>query len=308
MEKNEYDVFIIGAGPGGMSTALYSARSGLKVALLEKGAPGGKMVNTHMVENYPGFKKGSGTELAMIMYGQISELDIDQIFEEATNIKVVGNKKIITTANNEYKTKILVIATGMESRKLNIPGEEEFQSKGVSNCVICDGGFHKGKPIALIGGGNSAVEESIYASGIASKVFVLQYGDKLTAENFIIENVKKIDNIEIILNAKSLEIKGSDKVEELIYEDLKTKTKKTLKVTGIFPYIGYVPKTNFFANLKITNDYGFIIVDDKQETKQKGIFAIGDCVDKEIRQISTAVGDGTIVGQSAKNFIINNYK
>jgi len=307
MSDNEFDLIIIGAGPAGMAAAIYAARANLKVAIFEGSAPGGKMVNTHLVENYPGFKTASGADLALTMFNQVNTLGAKLVFKKVDSVKESGKFKIVTAGENEYKTKIVAIASGMKDRKLEIPGEDELYGKGVSNCVVCDGAFFKGKPIALIGGGNSAVEESIFASGFASKVYIVQLGDKLTAEQHIIDNVKKIKNIEVILNAKTKEITGTGKVEKLVYIDTKTDKEVSIEVSGVFPYIGFLPVTDFVKDLKVTDKWGFIEVDKNQETKVKGVFAIGDVTVKKVRQITTAVGDGTIVGQQAKNYIIENF-
>jgi thioredoxin reductase (NADPH) len=253
MSDNEFDLIIIGAGPAGMAAAIYAARANLKVAIFEGSAPGGKMVNTHLVENYPGFKTASGADLALTMFNQVNTLGAKLVFKKVDSVKESGKFKIVTAGENEYKTKIVAIASGMKDRKLEIPGEDELYGKGVSNCVVCDGAFFKGKPIALIGGGNSAVEESIFASGFASKVYIVQLGDKLTAEQHIIDNVKKIKNIEVILNAKTKEITGTGKVEKLVYIDTKTDKEVSIEVSGVFPYIGFLPVTDFVKDLKVTD-------------------------------------------------------
>lgn len=301
----KYDVIIIGTGPAGMTACLYASRANLRVLMLEGNAPGGKLINTHLVENFPSHESITGVELAQKMFSQSQKFGGIVKFERCESIVDKKQYKEVITKNNTYLTKVVIIATGMKSRKLGVKGEDELFGKGLSYCAVCDGAFHKGKPVALIGGGNSAVEEGVFVSGFASKVYIIQLGDKLTAEQIIIENAKKIKNIEIRLNTKTLEIIGSNKVEGIKIENTKTKKSEIINVSGVFPYIGYIPITNFVKDLKITNEQGFIETNDFMETKIKGIFAIGDVRHKSIRQITTATSDGTIAGQIMKNYIEN---
>ena len=309
MNKKEiYDVIIIGAGPAGLTAAVYTSRSELKTLIIEASAPGGKVTNTAVVENYPGFDKITGPELAMKIMAQAKLNGAKMKMAKVEKIVDNGKTKTIHTNNGNFETKTIIIGTGTNSRKLGVEGEDKYFNRGLSYCAICDGALHKGKSVVLIGGGNSAVEESITIEGYASKVYIVQLGDKLTAEQRIINTASKLDKINILLNKETLEVIGDDtKVTGLRIRDVKTQKEEVLEVSGIFPYIGAIPVTEFVKDLEITNKFGYIEVDELMKTKIPGIYAIGDVNDKHVRQITTAVADGTIAALNIKGYISENY-
>ena len=297
MKEKIYDILIVGSGPAGLTAAIYGKRAGLEIAIIESKAPGGKLINTHLVNNYPGVKEMSGADLAMNMFQQIQDLKVEFIQAEVLDIKDGKNAKtLVLNKQRKLKTKTVVIATGLVDRKLNIPGEDEFFNKGLSYCAVCDGPIFRGKEVVLIGGGNSAVEESIFASKFASKVYVMNISDKFIANKYSIDEMNKVKNIEPIFNASIQSVEGSDHVEKITYK--KDNKIIEMKVAGVFPYIGYIPTTGFVSKIGVTDKNGYIVTDNKMKTKVDGIYAAGDCRSKDIRQVTTAVGDGTTAVQN----------
>ncbi len=303
-----FDILIIGSGPAGLAAAIYAQRANLKSCLIEKSAPGGKIITTASVENYPGFKNISGPELGYAMYDQAIKLGAKFISGKVTKIKKQDKYKIAILENNqEIVAKVIIIATGMENQKLNIPGEEKFANHGVSYCAICDGMFFKNKPVAVVGSGNTACEESVYLSKICSEVYLLIRGDKMKAEAHIIDEVLAQKNIKVLYNVEGLEIKGDTSVQSFDLMD-KIKNKKiTIDVKAVFPFIGFKvdPIIDELGIKKSTSN--FYIVDHNQKTSCDGIYAAGDIVDKKFRQISTAINDGTIAALDAKDYILKHF-
>lgn len=302
-------IAIIGAGPAGLTAAIYLQRANLETIIFDGDAPGGKMVKTAHVENYPGFKKINGADLSYQMYDQALSLGTQHIGEFVKLIKQESNKyKVITKSNIEYIVDAVIIAIGTENRKLNIPGEKEFFNKGVSYCAICDSSFLKTKVISIVGSGNSAVEEALFLSDIGSQIHLFVRGNKLKAEDFIIDLVNKKENINIHFNSRLTKINGNNTVEEIeVYDDLKKENYK-MQVSGVFPFIGLDPiKIEVDSKIELKNSSeGFIIVDENLKTNIEGIYAIGDIIDKKYRQISTAINDGTIAALSCKEFLQTN--
>ncbi|MGL5617592.1 MAG: NAD(P)/FAD-dependent oxidoreductase [Metamycoplasmataceae bacterium] len=299
-----YDLIVIGSGPAGMNCALYAARANLKVLIVEKGAPGGKITTTFRVENWIGDESISGAKLSLRMLKHTKEVGVEHKYGNVVKIESISefNKSVILKDNIVLKSKSIVIASGTINRiPEEIKGIREYENKGVSYCVICDGPFNKGKPAAIIGGGNSAIEESIYLSSIASEVNIFVKDDKLIAEKSIIEDVKKIKNIKIYFNSSIKKLIGNPVLEEIIV-DINGKEEK-MKINALFPYIGFLPANSFASHLDIFNERGFIITNENMETKEKGIYAIGDIRVKNIRQIVTAASDGAIAGKSLGNKI-----
>ncbi len=303
-----FDILIIGSGPAGLSAAIYAQRANLKSCLVERSAPGGKVITTASVENYPGFKNISGPELGYAMYDQAIKLGTKFIGGKVVKIKAQDKYKVAVLENNtEILAKTIIIATGMENQKLNIPGEQKFANHGVSYCAICDGMFFKNKPVAVVGSGNTACEESVYLSKICSEVYLLIRNDKMKAEAHIIDEVLAQKNIKILYNVEALEIKGDTSVQSF---DLRDKIKNeiiTINVNAVFPFIGFKvdPIIDELGIKKSANN--FYIVDHNQKTSCDGIYAAGDIVDKKFRQISTAINDGTIAALDAKDYILKNF-
>lgn len=304
-DKKEYDVVIIGAGPGGMTAALYASRANLSVLMLDRGIYGGNLNNTASIENYTGFKNVQGPELAKQMYEGATQFGAEYAYGTVTKIADNGQTKTVTTDMGEdYTAKAVVIATGSEQRHLGVPGEEEFSGKGVSYCAVCDGAFFKGMHLLVVGGGDSAVEEGLYLTQLASKVSVLVRSDKLRAQPMMQDEAKKNDKIEFIYNTSVTEIVG-DKIK---VTGVKTHNNQTgqdgeMAADGVFIYVGTKPMTKPFAGLGILDDQGWVKTDSLMKTSVPGIFAIGDVRETPLRQIATAVGDGAIAGQQVYQYI-----
>lgn len=291
------DLVIIGAGPAGLTAALYASRAGASVLVLDSGAPGGKLNLTAEIENYPGAKM-KGPELAYSMYEQCLSFGAKQEYGEVTKIENLDDHKVVYVDEKRYETKYVLIATGTKERKMNIPLEEEMTGRGVSYCAVCDGPFFKGKTVTVVGGGNSAIEESIYLSDIVEKVNVVVRRDVLRADQYLVNKLNQRENIEMHYLKKPHSIEVVDqKVTGLVVEDSKTGDISTIPTQGIFPFIGLDPITDFVKELDIIDEYGYIPVDDNQETKVSGIFAAGDVTTKQLRQVVTATNDGAIAGQ-----------
>ncbi|MFA7417741.1 MAG: FAD-dependent oxidoreductase [Acholeplasma sp.] len=298
-----YDLLIIGSGPGGMTAAIYAKRANLKVLLFEKGAPGGQIVDTAEVENYPGFTKAKGYELATSMFEHVLSLGVDVKFEEVLEIKDLGQTKQVVTASETFEAKAILLTTGVVPRKLEIPGEMNYTSQGISWCAICDGPLYKDKKVVVIGGGNSAVEEALFLSNIASHVTVVQNLSYLTADKKAQDLLKKARNVDFIYNATVKEFVGDAALNGVkIESDGKT---NIIPTDGVFEYVGLIPATSFLSDLKILDPQGYILTDDDFQTPIKGIFAAGDVTVKKIRQIVTAVSDGAIATQNIIKYIEN---
>lgn len=291
------DLIIIGAGPAGLTAALYASRAGADVLVLDGGAPGGKLNLTADIENYPGVKM-KGPELAYQMYEQCLSFGAKYEYGQVTSIENLEDKKIVHAGNQTYEALYVLIATGTKERLMNIPNEEAMTGRGVSYCAVCDGSFFKNKIVTVVGGGNSAIEESLYLSDIVQKVNIVVRRDVLRADHYLVEKLKQKDNIEMHFLKKPHEVEVTDnKVSGLIVEDSQTQAISTIPTQGIFPFIGLDPMTDFVKDLDIVNEYGYIEVNENQETKVKGIFAAGDVTHKSLRQVVTATNDGAIAGQ-----------
>ena len=296
-----YDAIIIGAGPAGMSAALYLLRDGKKVLILEKETIGGSIASTPLIENYPGVKAISGSELTDIMFDQIDELGVEFELEEVTNINVLeDNVKEVITEDNKYLGKVLIIASGSAYRTLNLPNEDKLIGHGIHFCVACDGAFYKGKDVAIIGGGNSAVINAYSMSKIAKKVYILQKMDRLTCEKDLINKIESTDNVEIMYNVDVLEYLGEDELTGLsIKVDGK---KKKLNVDGVFLNIGLIPQ-NRFAHDVIDLDERDYVISTNTETKVPGLYVIGDSRTKKYSQVTIATADGTIAALNAIEYL-----
>ncbi len=301
-----YDVIIIGGGPAGVTAAIYAKRSGLDILLIEKGIIGGKIVNATSLENYPGFVSISGIEFADKLKEQLERLNINILYDNVIHLNLQEKEKEIKTKNKTFKTKTVILASGTENRKLGIKGEDEFIGRGVSFCATCDAPFFKNKTVAVVGGGNSAVEEALYLSGIASNVYLIHRRDILRAERVRREKLKE-RNVKVLLNMEVEEINGDKFVKSITLRNNKDNRISEINVDGVFISIGYVPSTIIARDAGVNVDKdGYIIVDRYQRTNIDGVFAAGD-VTGGIMQVSTAVGEGTVAGISAYNFIKKPY-
>ena len=303
--NKKYDVTIIGAGPAGLTAAVYAARAGLSVAMVERGAPGGQMVNTFEIENYTGFEKISGPELSMKMLEHAQKTGANYVYGDVLGITT--NEEgihVIDCGNQLIESKVVILATGTKHRLLNVPGEKELSGRGISWCAVCDGAFFKGKRVAVIGGGDSAIEEAIYLAGIVEKVYVIHRRDELRAQKVLQERAFKDEKIEFVWDSVVDSFKEKDgKLQQIAIKNVKDETISDLEVSGAFIYIGLDPITEMIKNLGITNQAGYIEVNQAMETKVPGIFGAGDVTNKELRQVVTAVNDGAIAAQSAFKYI-----
>ena len=290
-----YDIIIVGAGPAGMTAALYARRAGKKVLLLEAKTYGGQILNANLVENYPGIPKISGADYATNLYKQIKELDTEIKIETVTRIQ---EDKTVVTTEATYKAKAIILATGAENRKLNIDKETDFVGKGVSYCATCDGNFFKNKTVAVVGGGNTALEDAIYLSSIVKKIYLIHRREQFRAEAAYIKELKTKTNVELLLNANVKTICGEDYLESIIVEDNKGNS-QTINIDGLFIAVGQTPRNEIFSNLIELDKYGYIISEDGVHTNIKGIYVAGDARVKQLRQLTTAVSDGSIAATMA---------
>lgn len=299
-----YDVIVIGAGPGGMTAALYASRADLKVLVLEGGLPGGQLNNTADVENYPGVGLVSGPELAEKMLADSSNFGAEHAYGFVSGITDNGTHKTVTTDDGTYEAKVVIIGVGSEHRKLDVPGEEEYSGRGVSYCAVCDGAFFRNKHVIVVGGGDSAVEEGSYLTQMADKVTIIHRRDELRAQKILQERAFKNDKIDFIWDSVVEEITGgATGLTGVKIKNTQTNEVSEVSADGTFIYVGLYPQTKPFENLGITNEEGWILTNERMETSVPGIYAIGDVRETVLRQISTAVGDGSIAGQEAFKYI-----
>ncbi|AEJ24225.1 thioredoxin-disulfide reductase [Weissella koreensis] len=297
----KYDVVVIGAGPGGMTAALYAARANLNVAMLDRGIYGGQMNNTDDIENYPGFTTIKGPELGEKMYQGTVKAGVNFVYGDVQNVTVDDQQmKHIQTDSDELVASAVIIATGSNNRKLGVPGEENFSGKGVSYCAVCDGSFFKGKNVTVVGGGDSAISEGLYLANVTDGVNVIHRRDQLRAQKVLQNRAFDNDKIDFTWNTSVTEILGDENhVTGVKIHNNQVGDDTTLDTDGVFVYVGNFPNSQIFNNLNITDQAGWIITNDQMETTIPGIYAIGDVRQKQLRQITTAVGDGGIAGQNA---------
>lgn len=290
-----FDIAIIGAGPAGMSAAIYARRAGLSVAVFEGEMCGGQMILTPEVENYPGIAKTSGAELSFSMREQMLTLGAKLIESPVTAVK--KSDGFTVTADRDYTAKTLIIANGAKRRKLGIPGEDQFSGRGVSYCAVCDGMFFKGKTVAVIGGGNTALEDAIYLAGICEKVYLIHRRNEFRAQKHLTDKVKTTENIEIITPANPVDIRGEMRVNSLTLDN-----GKTLGVSAVFVAIGLLPENEMFADL-VELENGYVKAGSDTHTSCDGVFAAGDTRTKALRQIITAAADGAVAATEAEKYL-----
>ncbi len=299
-----YDVTIIGGGPAGLAAGIYSARAALNTLLLEKGMPGGLAASTEFIENYPGFAEGAGgPELMMQMDAQARRFGTEVQSATAERIEAGEGYFTIHTDEGVITTKTIILATGAQSKKLNIPGEEEFHGRGVSYCATCDGAFFRDKEVAVIGGGNSAIEEALYLTKFASKVHILHRRGELRATKILQQRALEHEKIVMHWHSVVESISGQATVNEITVKDVRSGETKPLAVQGIFVYVGTQPVSALVTGLIKLDERGYIITDENMHTSQPGIFAAGDIRQKLLRQVVTAVADGAIAAVAAEKYI-----
>lgn len=285
-----YDVIIIGMGIGGITAGIYGKRDGLNVLMFEKSAPGGMLQKIDKIQNYPGFSEISGPDLALNLFNQVKKVGVPFKFEEVIDVEITEEYKKVITKNGTYEAKNIIVATGRTPKYLGLDNEKDYLGRGLSTCASCDGNFYKGEDVAVVGSGNSALQESLYLANIVNKVYLLHRGVNFKGDDALVERVRNIKNIEIV---DGVNIKKINEVEGKI-ESVTLDNEKTINVKGVFIYIGYKPDTEMFKKLDITNINGDIIVSENFETEIDGLYAIGDCAKKDVYQLVTAASDGCI--------------
>lgn len=303
-EEKIYDVIIIGAGPAGMTAAVYTSRANLSTLMIERGIPGGQMANTEDVENYPGFESILGGELSNKMFEHAKKFGAEYAYGDIKEVVDGKEYKVVKAGSKEYKARAVIIAAGAEYKKIGVPGEKELGGRGVSYCAVCDGAFFKGKELVVVGGGDSAVEEGVYLTRFASKVTIVHRRDKLRAQSILQARAFDNEKVDFLWNKTVKEIhEENGKVGNVTLVDTVTGEESEFKTDGVFIYIGMLPLSKPFENLGITNEEGYIETNDRMETKVEGIFAAGDIREKSLRQIVTATGDGSIAAQSVQHYV-----
>lgn len=306
MSNKIFDCIILGGGPAGLSSALYCARGNLDCAIIDISSIGGAPVNYCEIENYLGFDKIKGFELCEKFENHINNFNITKLeYEEITKVDLKSNIKTITTKNSTYKAKTVIIATGAKPKKLNIKGEVENIGKGVSYCAVCDGAFYKDKVVMVVGGGNSALEEALYLTTFAKKVYLMHRRDEFRADKIIQKRAQENKKIELILNSIPLEIMADKTVNSVKILNNQTNKEKIIKIDGIFPYIGIEPNIELFLHQVNFDKFGFIITDNTMKTNLEGVYATGDVRNTPLRQVITAVSDGAVAGVEVSKYLLN---
>ncbi len=304
-EEKIYDVIIAGAGPAGMTAAVYTARANMSTLMVEKGTPGGQMVNTEEIENYPGFSSILGPDLSKHMYDHAIKFNAEHIRGKISSIEDGHPYKKVFIDGKEYKAKSVIVTTGAVARKLGVPGELEFAGKGVSYCAVCDGAFFQDLELVVVGGGDSAVEEAIFLTRFATKVTIVHRRDEFRAQKIIQERAFDNPKIQVIWNSGLEEIYGDGMVDGVKIKNLITGEITDYPANGVFIYVGMDPITDCVKGLGITNETGYIPTDEHMKTRIPGIFAAGDVREKTLRQVVTATGDGSIAALSAQHYVEN---
>ncbi|SES70029.1 thioredoxin reductase (NADPH) [Salinibacillus kushneri] len=305
-EDKIYDVIIAGAGPAGLTAAVYTSRADLDTLMLERGIPGGQMANTEDVENYPGFDHILGPDLSNKMFEHAKKFGAEYGYGDIKEIRDGKEYKTVLAGDKEYKARAVIISTGAEYKKLGVPGEEELGGRGVSYCAVCDGAFFRNRELIVVGGGDSAVEEGVYLTRFADKVTIVHRRDELRAQKILQQRAFDNEKIDFIWDTEVQEINGKEgKVGSVTLYNNKTEETYEKDVDGVFIYIGMLPLNEPFKNLGITNEEGYIETNVNMETKIPGVFAAGDIREKDLRQIVTATGDGSIAAQCAQEYVEN---
>lgn len=299
-----YDVIIIGGGPGGYSAALYCARAGLTTLVIEKLCAGGQMATTTQVDNYPGFDEGvDGTALAMRMEKGAQRFGAQSIYDTVTDIDFSTSPRTITTAAGQYQARAVILATGASPQKLRVPGEETFAGRGISYCATCDGMFFRGRTVAVVGGGNTAVSSALTLGKLCQKVYLIHRRDALRADAMLQKQMTEMENIEPILCAKVEEIRGETFVDSIVLSDTRDGHTFTLAVQGVFVTIGTTPNTELFSDKLALTDDGYIDADETTQTSLPGVYAVGDVRKKPLKQIVTAAADGAVASKFVQEFV-----
>lgn len=298
-----YDILIVGAGTAGLSAAIYGVRAGKSVLVLEASVYGGQIINTPEIENYPGIKHISGYEFATNLYEQAKDLGTEVKFEKVLEIKDEQSQKVVITDSNEYVAKTVILATGAKNRPLGLAKEEELIGKGISYCATCDGGFYRGKAVAVNGGGNTALEDATFLTAYCSKVYVIHRRDSFRGEEKLLETLKSKENVEFVLNSNIISLNATEKLESITVENKETKEQRQIDIEGLFIAIGQIPENDIFKSLITLDQKGYIVGEENCKTNIEGIFVAGDTRTKAIRQLATAASDGAIAALAACEYI-----
>lgn len=298
-----YDIGIIGGGTAGMTAAIYGQRAGKKTIIIEGGVFGGQITSSPNVENYPGIASVSGSEFSMNLLDQAVKLGAETAMEQVTGIRDEGSVKVIETAGKEYPCRSVILATGVTHRHLGVPNEERLTGAGVSYCATCDGMFFRGRDVAVVGGGSTALQDAEFLSNYCRKVYLIHRRDEFRGEDSIVKRLESKDNVEFILSATVRDIIGDQAVERLIVNSKKTGKEFKLDVSGVFIAVGQIPKNEIFADVVKLDADGFILAAEDCITSRPGIFAAGDCRTKEVRQLTTAAADGAVAALAACRYI-----
>ncbi|ERL24483.1 thioredoxin-disulfide reductase [Jonquetella sp. BV3C21] len=307
MKMEQRDLVIIGGGPAGLAAAVYGMRTGLKTAVLERGNFGGAINKTEEIENYPGVAHASGPEIGKMLKDHAMKFNAEFVDCTVKSLDCSGKTKIIKTDAGDFEAKAVILATGAEFKKLGFPGELEFGGKGVSYCATCDANFFEGCDVAVIGGGNTAVEESCYLTGFASKVYIVHRRDQFRADQMAVDRLMKNDKIERVMDSVVDSIQGDDFVNKLVVKNVKTGELREIAVEGVFMFVGMEPNNQLVDGLVDTVKGGWIKVDENMATSVPGLFAAGDVRDTPLRQVITAASDGAVAAMAAHNYIVNNF-
>lgn len=300
-----YDIIVVGAGPAGLTAAIYGVRGGKTVLMIEKLSYGGQIINTPEVENYPGTGIISGFQLATDMYEQATKLGAELDFGEVNGIEKLasGGFKVTTDGGQTYEAKSIILATGVKSRPLGVDNEEKLTGAGISYCATCDGAFFRNKDVAIMGGGNTALEDAEYMSTLANKVYLIHRRDKFRGDQITVDRLSKKENVEFIFDSVASEVKGETKVESLVLENTKTGEIREVNVQGVFVAYGHIAQNDAFAELTELDSTGFFTSGEDCMTKSEGIFVAGDCRAKSRRQLVTATSDGAVAAMNAIDYL-----
>ena len=305
--QTNFDIIIIGGGPAGMTAGIYSARAGMQVLLIEKNSIGGQVSLTGSIANYPGFKKIDGFELSQNMFEQMTALGVETLFGSVDEINLADEIKTVKVGGVTYSAYSIILSMGANSRGLDVTGEKNFIGKGISYCAVCDGAFFRNKIVAVVGGGNTALEDAVYLAPIVQKLYLIHRRKEYRADQTAIDEFEKLldkqnSNITAKLGYVVEEIKGQERVQSLVLRNVETQEREELDIDGVFVAIGRNPNTELL-NDAVALDNGYVVVDDTMETNVAGVYAAGDIVKKNLRQIATAISDGAIAGTNASNFV-----
>lgn len=304
---NKYDIVVVGAGPAGLSAAIYGVRAGKSVLVLEALTHGGQIVNTPEIENYPGIKNISGFEFAQGLYEQAVALGAIVKYEKVNGIEVQDNIKLVKTAKEIYEAKAVILATGAKNRSLGLEREDSLLGLGVSYCATCDGAFYRGRDVAVAGGGNTAIEDATFLANYCNKVYVIHRRDSFRAEDALVKALKTKENVEFVLDSNIKELIGTDGLEAVVVENKNNKESRKIEVAGLFVAIGQKPENNEFSSVVNLDDAGYILGGEDTKTNVSGIFVAGDTRTKAVRQLATAAGDGAVAGLGAAAYIDQNF-